>query len=212
MSRVHTVDLWGILFNLKLLNYFLNAKKQYKIGVLNCCLLKKHPSLCRLNSKWLWPRQRRAASVISHPDESWTRVSFGLGLTPGSLIFLAHIKDPSTAFHPDVRIVCLWRKTSVSRSNTCALRADKYRTAWAPPRCCRPTPTHLCCSQLLSLCVFTCRWWAWTLIKGLSPEETLQVRAKVASLEALKGQRVDLGLQRAWEGNYLVSWWGGGGE
>uniref|UniRef100_A0A8C8DQ90 Unconventional myosin-Id n=1 Tax=Oryzias sinensis TaxID=183150 RepID=A0A8C8DQ90_9TELE len=49
------------------------------------------------------------------------------------------------------------------------------------------------------------RWWAWTLIKGLSPEETLQVRAKVASLEALKGQRGDLGLQRAWEGNYLVS-------
>uniref|UniRef100_A0A669D9U8 Unconventional myosin-Id n=1 Tax=Oreochromis niloticus TaxID=8128 RepID=A0A669D9U8_ORENI len=49
------------------------------------------------------------------------------------------------------------------------------------------------------------RWWAWTLIKGLSPEETLQVRAKVASLEALKGQRADLGLQRAWEGNYLVS-------
>ncbi|XP_076743931.1 unconventional myosin-Id-like [Maylandia zebra] len=47
------------------------------------------------------------------------------------------------------------------------------------------------------------RWWAWTLIKGLSPEETLQVRAKVAGLEALKGQRADLGLQRAWEGNYL---------
>uniref|UniRef100_A0A671XFR3 Unconventional myosin-Id n=1 Tax=Sparus aurata TaxID=8175 RepID=A0A671XFR3_SPAAU len=51
------------------------------------------------------------------------------------------------------------------------------------------------------------RWWAWTLIKGLSPEEALQVRAKVASLEALKGQRADLGLQRAWEGNYLVSMW-----
>uniref|UniRef100_A0A673BH38 Myosin ID n=1 Tax=Sphaeramia orbicularis TaxID=375764 RepID=A0A673BH38_9TELE len=47
------------------------------------------------------------------------------------------------------------------------------------------------------------RWWAWTLIKSLSPEEALQVRAKVASLEALKGQRADLGLQRAWEGNYL---------
>uniref|UniRef100_A0A3Q2QCF6 Unconventional myosin-Id n=1 Tax=Fundulus heteroclitus TaxID=8078 RepID=A0A3Q2QCF6_FUNHE len=46
------------------------------------------------------------------------------------------------------------------------------------------------------------RWWAWTKIKGLSPEETLQVKAKVASLEALKGQRADLGLQRAWEGNY----------
>ncbi|KAL7856984.1 hypothetical protein SRHO_G00158830 [Serrasalmus rhombeus] len=47
------------------------------------------------------------------------------------------------------------------------------------------------------------RWWAWTLIKGLSPEEMLQVRAKVATLECLKGQRADLGLQRAWEGNYL---------
>ncbi|XP_060795875.1 unconventional myosin-Id [Neoarius graeffei] len=47
------------------------------------------------------------------------------------------------------------------------------------------------------------RWWAWTLIKILSPEEMLQVRAKVATLECLKGQRADLGLQRAWEGNYL---------
>ncbi|KAJ3607764.1 hypothetical protein NHX12_024815, partial [Muraenolepis orangiensis] len=47
------------------------------------------------------------------------------------------------------------------------------------------------------------KWWAWTLIKGLNPEEVLQIRAKVAALEALKGQRADLGLQRAWEGNYL---------
>lgn len=47
------------------------------------------------------------------------------------------------------------------------------------------------------------RWWAWTLIKSLSPEETLQVRAKVAGFEALKGHRTDLGLQRPWEGNYL---------
>lgn len=53
----------------------------------------------------------------------------------------------------------------------------------------------------------TCRWWACTRIKGLSAEEALQVRAKVACLEVLKGQRVDLGLQRAWEGNYLVSRW-----
>ncbi|XP_075890997.1 unconventional myosin-Id [Nelusetta ayraudi] len=47
------------------------------------------------------------------------------------------------------------------------------------------------------------RWWAWTLIKRLSPEEALQVRAKVATLEALKGHRADMGLLRAWEGNYL---------
>ncbi|XP_016110438.1 unconventional myosin-Id [Sinocyclocheilus grahami] len=47
------------------------------------------------------------------------------------------------------------------------------------------------------------RWWAWTLIKDLSPEQLVQIRAKVATLECLKGQRADLGLQRAWEGNYL---------
>uniref|UniRef100_A0A8C5BEJ5 Myosin 1D n=1 Tax=Gadus morhua TaxID=8049 RepID=A0A8C5BEJ5_GADMO len=56
---------------------------------------------------------------------------------------------------------------------------------------------------LQCIVMFVREWWAWTLIKVLSPEEVLQVRAKVASLEALKGQRADLGLQRAWEGNYL---------
>uniref|UniRef100_A0A7N6BV96 Unconventional myosin-Id n=1 Tax=Anabas testudineus TaxID=64144 RepID=A0A7N6BV96_ANATE len=67
-----------------------------------------------------------------------------------------------------------------------------------------PTPPKvLLLSLSLCLVVLTSRWWAWTLIKGLSPEEALQVRAKVACLEALKGQRADLGLQRAWEGNYL---------
>lgn len=60
------------------------------------------------------------------------------------------------------------------------------------------------------VCVFVwmrspSRWWAWTLIKRLTPEEALQVRAKVAALEALKGHRADMGLQRAWAGNYLVS-------
>uniref|UniRef100_A0A8C9SVF5 Myosin ID n=1 Tax=Scleropages formosus TaxID=113540 RepID=A0A8C9SVF5_SCLFO len=53
--------------------------------------------------------------------------------------------------------------------------------------------------------VFSLRWWAWTLIRSLSPEDVLQVRAKVAALESLKGHRADLGLQRAWEGNYMVS-------
>lgn len=64
-------------------------------------------------------------------------------------------------------------------------------------------------SLLRVLDASTCRWWAWTLIKSLTPEEALKVRAKVASLEALKGQRADLGLQRPWEGNYLVSQGGG---
>lgn len=67
-------------------------------------------------------------------------------------------------------------------------------------------------SLLRVLDASTCRWWAWTLIKSLTPEEALKVRAKVASLEALKGQRADLGLQRPWEGNYLVSQGGGAAQ
>ncbi|KAM9558529.1 unconventional myosin-Id-like [Salvelinus alpinus] len=47
------------------------------------------------------------------------------------------------------------------------------------------------------------RWWAWMLIKDMTPEEKLRIRAKGATLEALKDQRPDLGLQRTWEGNYL---------
>uniref|UniRef100_A0A671NB37 Unconventional myosin-Id n=1 Tax=Sinocyclocheilus anshuiensis TaxID=1608454 RepID=A0A671NB37_9TELE len=49
------------------------------------------------------------------------------------------------------------------------------------------------------------RWWAWTLIKDLSPEEMVQIRAKVATLECLKGQRADLGLQRSWDSVFLYS-------
>uniref|UniRef100_A0A8C8JXD7 Myosin ID n=1 Tax=Oncorhynchus tshawytscha TaxID=74940 RepID=A0A8C8JXD7_ONCTS len=48
-------------------------------------------------------------------------------------------------------------------------------------------------------------WWAWMLIKDMTPEEKLRIRAKGATLEALKDQRPDLGLQRTWEGNYLVT-------
>lgn len=84
--------------------------------------------------------------------------------------------------------------------------------AWVKQPCAQ-RKSRFSCSDFFSVCVFVCvfwcvppsRWWAWTLIKRLSPEEALQVRAKVATLEALKGHRADMGLLRAWEGNYLVS-------
>ncbi|XP_029428879.1 unconventional myosin-Id isoform X1 [Rhinatrema bivittatum] len=49
------------------------------------------------------------------------------------------------------------------------------------------------------------RWRASQIIKSIPPADLPQVRAKVAALETLKGPRADLGLQRAWEGNYLAS-------
>ncbi|XP_036050688.1 unconventional myosin-Id isoform X2 [Onychomys torridus] len=49
------------------------------------------------------------------------------------------------------------------------------------------------------------RWRASQLIKTIPASDLPQVRAKVAAMEMLKGQRADLGLQRAWEGNYLAS-------
>lgn len=53
--------------------------------------------------------------------------------------------------------------------------------------------------------LLTYRWRASQLIKSMPASDLPQVRAKVAAMEMLKGQRADLGLQRAWEGNYLAS-------
>lgn len=60
-------------------------------------------------------------------------------------------------------------------------------------------------SKAYPSCLFACRWRASQLIKTIPASDLPQVRAKVAAMEMLKGQRADLGLQRAWEGNYLAS-------
>ncbi|KAM4645631.1 unconventional myosin-Id [Amazona ochrocephala] len=48
------------------------------------------------------------------------------------------------------------------------------------------------------------RWRAGELIRSVAPEVLPQLRAKVAAMEVLKGHRADIGLQRAWEGNYIA--------
>uniref|UniRef100_A0A8C0F4D3 Unconventional myosin-Id n=1 Tax=Bubo bubo TaxID=30461 RepID=A0A8C0F4D3_BUBBB len=52
--------------------------------------------------------------------------------------------------------------------------------------------------------VFCGRWRAGELIRSVPPEVLPQLRAKVAAMEVLKGHRADIGLQRAWEGNYIA--------
>ncbi|KAM8946438.1 unconventional myosin-Id isoform 2-T2 [Pelodytes ibericus] len=47
------------------------------------------------------------------------------------------------------------------------------------------------------------RWRAYQLIKTIPVAEIPKIRAKVAAFENLKGHRVDMGLQRIWEGSYL---------
>ncbi|NXC88753.1 MYO1D protein, partial [Cercotrichas coryphoeus] len=49
-----------------------------------------------------------------------------------------------------------------------------------------------------------CRWRAAELIRSVPPEALPQLRAKVAAMELLKGHRADIGLQRAWRGNYIA--------
>ena len=51
---------------------------------------------------------------------------------------------------------------------------------------------------------FCGRWRAGELIRSVPPEVLPQLRAKVAAMEVLKGHRADIGLQRAWEGNYIA--------
>uniref|UniRef100_A0A8B9Q2E7 Unconventional myosin-Id n=1 Tax=Apteryx owenii TaxID=8824 RepID=A0A8B9Q2E7_APTOW len=48
------------------------------------------------------------------------------------------------------------------------------------------------------------RWRASELIRSIPPKDLPQLRAKVAAMEVLKGHRADIGLQRAWEGNYIA--------
>ncbi|KAG5842943.1 hypothetical protein ANANG_G00183120 [Anguilla anguilla] len=47
------------------------------------------------------------------------------------------------------------------------------------------------------------RWWARQIIKNIPPSDMPEVRAKVAALAALRGERVDWGCDRAWERDYL---------
>ncbi|KAG7457786.1 hypothetical protein MATL_G00230970 [Megalops atlanticus] len=49
------------------------------------------------------------------------------------------------------------------------------------------------------------RWWARQVIKNIPPSNMLEVRAKVATLTALRGERVDWGCSRPWERDYLGS-------
>uniref|UniRef100_A0A8C3GBI3 Myosin IG n=1 Tax=Cyclopterus lumpus TaxID=8103 RepID=A0A8C3GBI3_CYCLU len=49
------------------------------------------------------------------------------------------------------------------------------------------------------------RWWARQIVKNIPPSDMLEVRAKVAALTALSGDRKDWGVSRAWERNYLTS-------
>uniref|UniRef100_A0A8W4FMM8 Myosin ID n=2 Tax=Sus scrofa TaxID=9823 RepID=A0A8W4FMM8_PIG len=68
-----------------------------------------------------------------------------------------------------------------------------------------PTPPKVLCRFEEALQAIFNRWRASQLIKTIPASDLPQVRAKVAAVEMLKGQRADLGLQRAWEGNYLAS-------
>ncbi|XP_061885544.1 unconventional myosin-Ig [Entelurus aequoreus] len=49
------------------------------------------------------------------------------------------------------------------------------------------------------------RWWARQTVKKIPPSDMLEIRAKVAALTALGGERKDCGLIRAWERDYLAN-------
>nr|XP_057903496.1 unconventional myosin-Ig isoform X2 [Doryrhamphus excisus] len=49
------------------------------------------------------------------------------------------------------------------------------------------------------------RWWARQMVKKIPPSDMMEIRAKVAALTALSGERKDCGLSRAWERDYLAN-------
>uniref|UniRef100_A0A3Q3DYG7 Myosin IG n=1 Tax=Hippocampus comes TaxID=109280 RepID=A0A3Q3DYG7_HIPCM len=53
--------------------------------------------------------------------------------------------------------------------------------------------------------LFFFRWWARQMVKKIPPSDVLEIRAKVAALTALGGERKDWGCSRAWERDYLAN-------
>nr|XP_023831879.1 unconventional myosin-Ig-like [Salvelinus alpinus] len=49
------------------------------------------------------------------------------------------------------------------------------------------------------------RWRAWQIVKNIPPSDMGEVRAKVAALGALNGERKDWGFGRTWERDYLAN-------
>uniref|UniRef100_A0A4W5RPM6 Myosin IG n=1 Tax=Hucho hucho TaxID=62062 RepID=A0A4W5RPM6_9TELE len=49
------------------------------------------------------------------------------------------------------------------------------------------------------------RWRAWQIVKNIPPSDMGEVRAKVAALGALNGERKDWGCGRPWERDYLAN-------
>lgn len=74
--------------------------------------------------------------------------------------------------------------------------ASQVSRGHLPPRCGVWTQTPL---------LPVSRWWARQIIKNIPPSDMLEVRAKVAALTALRGERKDWGVGRAWERDYLAN-------
>ncbi|XP_068188523.1 unconventional myosin-Ig [Antennarius striatus] len=49
------------------------------------------------------------------------------------------------------------------------------------------------------------RWWARQVVKNIPPSNMMEVRAKVAALTVLSGERKDWGVTRTWERDYLAN-------
>uniref|UniRef100_A0A672Y6K6 Unconventional myosin-Ig-like n=1 Tax=Sphaeramia orbicularis TaxID=375764 RepID=A0A672Y6K6_9TELE len=65
-------------------------------------------------------------------------------------------------------------------------------------------PTPPAALQTHFECIFV-QWWARQIVKNIPPSDMLEVRAKVAALTALSGERKDWGVSRAWERDYLAN-------
>uniref|UniRef100_A0AAZ3SLA6 Myosin IG n=1 Tax=Oncorhynchus tshawytscha TaxID=74940 RepID=A0AAZ3SLA6_ONCTS len=63
-----------------------------------------------------------------------------------------------------------------------------------------PTPP----AALTQFHSITQKWRAWQIVKNIPPSDMGEIRAKVAALGALNGERKDWGCGRSWERDYLV--------
>lgn len=105
--------------------------------------------------------------------------------------------------------VCV--RVSFGLTIICFDTADKVYFFFFIPHSLPPT-VFVCCTFDLLLCPhdvlfssLAVRWWARQIVKNIPPSDMLEVRAKVAALTALSGERKDWGIRRAWERDYLAN-------
>ncbi|CAM4634107.1 unnamed protein product [Leuciscus chuanchicus] len=121
-----------------------------------------------------------------------------------SVNFLGHFSDIAVLRHHELFLSVCVLKPYQSKLLIYGFLSAHIRVCAQKAGCQTARPVSIKLGSLSRLIVLKL-WWARQLIKNIPPSDMAEVRAKVAALSALSGERVDWGYSRAWERDYLAN-------